>query len=231
MEVIKEKTEFGTNVILDDEDKYLIISYAGNLDLYWSIHYKESNINNKTTKKFIITKENYGIYQLFEKLYQDIENINFYEEEEFIPLYIENEEEKEAYLLEYRKQKEEDKKRYRQLNWSNYNELFNKETKTITWYSDETAYKVANILRIKQAKDIFLLEFIIQPYINGYDKDFHTNYYIPIRFRNSGSRYNPFNALFMRMYNNMLNIDDTRDIGHQIHIEEYLYKKKLIKKI
>ena len=56
--------------------------------------------------------------------------------------------------------------------------------------------------------------------------------YIPIRFRNSGSFYNPFNVLFMRMHNKMKKIDDVNDIGHQIHIEEYLYNKQknLLKK-
>ena len=73
-----------------------------------------------------------------------------------------------------------------------------------------------------------MLEFSIQPHINGYDEDFHSPTYIPIRFRNSGSSYDPFNIVFMKMYNEMKNIDDINDIGHQIHIEEYLYNKEKI---
>ena len=44
-----------------------------------------------------------------------------------------------------------------------------------------------------------------------------------IRFRNSGSRYEPFNICFMQMYNELKNYDSN---CHQIHIEEYLYKQK-----
>ena len=35
------------------------------------------------------------------------------------------------------------------------------------------------------------------------------------------------------MYNNMKDIEDIKDNGHQVHIEEYLYEKKktFIKKI
>ena len=52
-----------------------------------------------------------------------------------------------------------------------------------------------------------------------------------IRFRNSGSRYMPFNAVFMRMFREMQNIDDVNDYGHQMHMEEYLYEKNKMKKL
>lgn len=231
MKVIKEKTNFGTDVILEEEDKFIRFSYGGNLDLYWSIHSKNKNDNTKSNY-FIITKENYGIYNLFERLFDDIENINIFDEDDFIPFYIETEDDKKEYLEEQRKYIEEQKNRYRLFNHSNYNELFDLKNRTITWYSDETAHEVANILMIKQEEDIFKIEFYIQTYIEGYDEDFHSAYYIPIRFRNSGSSYDPFNSVFMKMYNNLTKIDDTKDIGHQIHIEEYLYetRKKLVKK-
>ena len=83
-----------------------------------------------------------------------------------------------------------------------YNEeLFDEENKTITWYSDETAHKVANYLKIKKETDCFIINFNIQENIDGYDSDFNSSLYdISIRFRNSGSRYDPFNIIFMRMY-------------------------------
>lgn len=49
-----------------------------------------------------------------------------------------------------------------------------------------------------------------------------------IRFRNSGSRYNPFNINFMQMYNSLKEYDPN---NHQIHIEEYLYKQNKLKKL
>lgn len=213
MKIIKEENDFGTIIFLNDKDRYLKISFGGNLDLYWSFYNPN---NNNQSNQFIITKENYGIYRLFEKLFYDIENINIFDKLDI-----------EDYFID----KEKEKNKYRDFNLSNYNELFNSNTKTITWYSDETAHEVANFLTIKQEKDIFRIEFHTQPYIKGYDEDFHSENYIPIRFRNSGSSYDPFNYIFMRMYNNMKNIDDTHDIGHQIHIEEYLYEKKLVKKL
>lgn len=234
MKVIQEKTNLGTDTIFEEEDKFIRFSFGGNLDLYWSIYNKNKNVNTNNgvvSNYFIITKENYGVYRLFEKLFDDIENINIFDEQ-YIPFYIEYEENKKEYIEEKRKNIEEEKNRYRLLNYSNYNELFNPDNRTITWYSDETAHEVANFLKIKQEEDIFKLEFYTQPYIEGYDKDFHSDDYISIRFRNSGSSYAPFNSIFMRMYNNMSEIDDINDIGHQIHIEEYLHekKKKLVKK-
>lgn len=121
---------------------------------------------------------------------------------------------------------EEDKDRYRVYNRSNYQELFDEENKTITWYSDETAHEVANYLKIVKENDCFVITFNIQEYIEGYDRDFASLYYIPIRFRNSGSRYDPFNVIFMRMYEKLKKINDVNEYGHQIHIEEYLYEQE-----
>ena len=46
-----------------------------------------------------------------------------------------------------------------------------------------------------------------------------------------GSRYHPFNIIFKRMYDNMKKVDDILDIGHQIHIEEYLYEEEMSRKL
>ena len=193
------------------KDNKLNISFCGNLDLYFTIY--GENIN-----EFTITKENMTIYNLFDNLYSDIENINIYDEEHF-PLYIETEEEKKEYL-------KEKKDEYRLHNRSNYNELFNKNNKTITWYSDETAKEVANYLKIIKEEDNFKLEFYTQPYIEGYDRDFNSKYSTTIRFRNSGSRYEPFNACFMRLFNNLQKYNPDY---HQITIEEYNQKVKKLK--
>lgn len=203
MKYSKEKSNFGPRIYLEEEDKYLCVSFEGNLDLYWSFH------NNKgidESNEFIIAKENYGVYRLFDELFYDIENINF------------------DYL------DEEAKDRIRSINESLYNDLYNKDNNTITWYSDETSSKVSNYVEIKKLDETFNLKFNIQAPIKGYDFDFHSNYYIPIRFRNSGSSYDPFNVFFMKMYNDLDKIDDVNDIGHQIYIEEYLYNKRLVKK-
>ena len=46
---------------------------------------------------------------------------------------------------------------------------------------------------------------------------------ICIRFRNSGSTYDPFNIIFMRMFNKL---QEYIPEYHQIHIEEMNYSKK-----
>lgn len=210
MKVIKENNDFGIKIFLMEKDKYLAFTFGGNLDLYWSIHINKKNIDeNNNCDCFIITKENYGVYRLFEKLFFDIENINIFDKE----------------------MSEIEKNKYKLYNYSNYDELFDKNNKVITWYSDETAHKVSNILKIKKEPNTFKIEFYVQPYIEGYDRDFHSLGYIPIRFRNSGSSYDPFNIVFMKMYDSMKKIDDVNSIGHQIHMEEYLYNKAKAKKL
>lgn len=225
MKVIKEKTAYGVSIVLKEGDTLVKFSYEGNLDLYWTIYSKNKE------KEFIITKENYAVYYLFETLYQDIENINLYDND-YVPIYLETEEEKQEYLEISKQQREREKELYRSQNYAHYNELFNPNTKTITWYSDETASEVANYLKIIKEDDIFRLEFHLQQNIKGYDEDFHSAYYTPIRFRNSGSRYDPFNVIFMKMYDELEKVQDSNREGHQIHIEEYLYEenKKLVRK-
>ena len=226
MQVIKHENEFGLIISFQELDKQFDASFGGNGDLYWTIHSKNTNDDNN----FIITKENYEVYRLFEELFDDIENIMIFDEE-YIPSYLETEEEKQEYIKNQKDEIEYEKKKYRLFNHSNYNELFDKENNTITWYSDETNHEVANILKIKKEKELFKLEFYIQPYIEGYDRDFNSLYHIPIRFRNSGSSYDPFNMVFMRMYRKMQQIEDVNDYGHQIHLEEYLFNQNKVKKL
>ena len=226
MKVVKYENEFGIIISFQELDKQFDVSFGGNGDLYWVIRSKSGNDNHS----FIITKENYEVYRLFEKLFDDIENIKIFADYD-IPFYIKTDEEKQKYFENRKKEMENEKNKYRLFNHSNYNELFNKEKYTITWYSDETNHDVANILKIKKENESFKLEFYIQPYIEGYDRDFNSLKYIPIRFRNSGSSYDPFNVIFMRMYQQMQQIDDINDYGHQFHIEEYLYNQNNARKL
>ena len=72
------------------------------------------------------------------------------------------------------------------------------------------------------------MDFFVQPYIEGYNSDFYSSIYIPIRFRNSGSSYHPFNVIFMRMYNNMKNLDDV-NYGHQLYFDGISNNEKIKK--
>ncbi len=211
----------------DSEGNTFAINFAGNLDLYWSIRSKEE----ADSHTFTITKENYQVYSLFEQLHDAIRDINFkwVLSEEDIPCWCDSYEERDNYLLERREYNELRMEAYRERNVSNYNELYDAENDVITWYSDECSHKVANYVRLYKEDDTFKVEFHIQPYVQGYDYDFHSPCYITVRFRNSGSSYDPFNCLFMKMYNEMKKVDDVTDEGHQMHVEEYLYNEKVKK--
>ncbi len=203
MQIRKEESQFGLQIFIEEGNSCLSICFGGNLDLYWSINSNKRATGNDTKMdSFVITKENYELYSLFETLYNDIKEINIFEDFKG------------------------DKDKYRLYNRSNYQELFDEKSKTITWYSDETAHEVANYLKIKKEEDCFIIDFHIQEYIDGCDRDFSSLYYIPIRFRNSGSRYDPFNVIFMRMYDRLKSVEDIHEHGHQIHMEEYLYNLK-----
>ena len=204
MKIIKQRDEY-LNICFEENDKKLEILFGGNGDLYWIIRSKVEANNHS----FIITKENYEVYELFNKLFFDIENINIFDKD----------------------YTNADKDYYRETNHHNYNELYSKDSNEITWYSDETNYEVANILKIKKVTDSFVINFYTQENKNEYDKDFNSPHHIVIRFRNSGSRYKPFNVIFMRMYNDMNNITDINDEGHQMHIEEYLYNNNYNRKL
>lgn len=61
------------DIVFEDNSKRLNIFFCGNLDLYWSIY----DLNNeKCVCEFLITKENYSIYELFLKLYNDVKLCN-----------------------------------------------------------------------------------------------------------------------------------------------------------
>lgn len=109
----------------------------------------------------------------------------------------------------------------------NYLEVKERENKIfkndiIEWYSDELPIEITSKLTIKKEEETF--KVIFEKSKKSQDGIFIT---YSIRFRNSGSRYDPFNICFMRMYNELKEYDLNY---HQIHIEEYLYKQKTLKK-
>lgn len=106
----------------------------------------------------------------------------------------------------------------------NLNERENKLFKNnmIEWYSDELPIDITSKLTIKKEDESFKVLF--QKSKESHDGIFITN---SIRFRNSGSRYDPYNISFMQMYNELKEYNPNY---HQIHIEECLYKQKKLKK-
>lgn len=232
MEVIKKKSEVGTYdiCIKESEDKSLALIWGGNGDLYWLL----DNLEEMDVKEdpmydtFCITKKDYAIYSMFEELYDDLMNGRIYLPEEHMNTHVEDltEEEKEevekynAYEIEHAREENEDIKRsarYQLLTADN----------VVTWYSDEEERRIAEIVRISKQEDSILLEFIRQSKKDDLGDTRLPGYY-SIRFRTSGSTYTPCDLVFTRHFLKMQEYDF--DAPQQIHIEEWCYREKQLKK-
>ncbi len=100
------------------------------------------------------------------------------------------------------------------------------DKKCINWVSDEDREEIADSLKIsKLSNDVYRLMFYRNDKIPEFG--FKSPKYISVRIRNSGSRYKPFNCVFMKMYNELQNLDPNY---RQMCFEEIKYIKKLDKK-
>ena len=200
MEIKKEKNSMNTyDFYFKDNNKTLIIMFARNLDLYMMLSDDiKIPYGESANKYFDITKENYEIFKLFEMLYNNIITGNLFDQEL-------------KYDKDYTKSYE-------------YSILVDSD-KNINWISDDDSIDLADSVKIiKIDSDTYRLIF----YRNSKSElvGLKHPYYISVRIRNSGSRYNLFNCPFMRMYNKLQEIDPDY---HQIHMEEIKYLKKVKK--
>lgn len=179
------------------------IWFCGNLDLYWSYKYRGNILDTGNSKDFYITKENYFLYSLFDELYNDVKDYNIFT----IDMFNNEKEwlERKSDFLEYDR--------------NNPRKLF-KDGK-IEWHSDDYDYDDGSYFIIDKLDNCYKLTF----YKSNCD-DYIYNITYSVRLRNSGSRYGYFNVIFMRMYNKLCQYDSK---FHQVHIEEYLYYKRLVK--
>lgn len=108
--------------------------------------------------------------------------------------------------------------------YSYYREIINNLYKDgkIEWYSDEQPIEITSKLIIEKEEDIFKVTF--QKNKIGYNEMLVT---YAVRISNSGSRHRPFNISFTNMYNKLKDYDFD---NHQVHIEEVIYKQKILKK-
>ena len=179
------------------------IMFGGNLDLYWYYWPEENYKDWPLAKTFTISKENYFIYQKLDELYKNIKEQKPYQSKD----------ENSSIVFDSSKLiNDSPKSQY------SYKNLFQNDI--IKWYSDDAPLEEASMLEIKSQEDKYIITF------HQGKEDFGFPTYA-IRFRNSGSRYEPYNFAFMNMYNSLSEYDANY---HQIHIEEYLYNKKLKKK-
>lgn len=191
------------NYEIKQGNNVLSLSYEGNLDFYMSAIDRTNYRSEKIC--FTIDKSNYQIYSLFDELFSDIENCYVFstDEEEFISY----EEEDMIEHIERRKEMNEELK-----SSSAYKRLLKRNL--ITWISDDRDHDYPDYVRIFKGEDAYFITFIRK----SEELQFGTS----IRFRNSGSSYDPFNFVFMRFFKNLQEYDPDY---HQMHIEEYNVKR------
>ena len=177
------------------DDGIFEIYFMGNLDLYWSYRPKESLLNCSDEKCFNVTKENYYLYSCIDELYNAI---------------IKN--------MPYSNIDIDFDSKYKVL------PIYMSSTRLglvvgdeIKWYSDDFYIDEASSLSIKRDNDSFIVKFT-----KSKIKDLSLTF--SVRFRNNGSRYDPFNFTFMNMYNKLLKYD------YQVHMEEILFKQSKLSK-
>ena len=202
MEIQKVKNgENSYDFWLKKDNKELKIMYGGTLDLYLSVSDGDFIPENKITSiDFDITKENYQVFQVFDKLYK-----NIIAGKPFGP------------DSDYKYGNYRDR-------WE-YHTLVDKN-KNITWISDDGPKELEDkFIFNKVDEDTYRFTFVRND--KPIDYGFKSITSISVRIRNSGSSYSPFNCAFMLMFQELQNLDPKY---HQIHFEEIEYEKKLLKK-
>lgn len=178
---------FGKYLKLTQNGNTFNILFGGNLDLYFQpVMNRMELFTSDEHLEFKISKEDGFLYEAFMHLYEKIIN--------YIPL-DEMDSKRER---EYQKLKD------------SYRPFPLVHDKVISWHSDEEDVDTSSILNISKTEDNQIkLEFIK----NKPEDDLYLTY--AIRFRNSGSTYDPFNFRFMELYNSLCNYYENYQPNHK----------------
>ena len=178
---------FGKYLKLTQNGNTFNILFGSNLDLYFQpVMNRMELFTSDEHLEFKISKEDGFLYEAFMHLYEKIIN--------YIPL----EEMDSKREREYQKLKDS----YRPFPLVHDN--------VISWHSDEEDVDTSSILNISKTEDNQIkLEFIK----NKPEDDLYLTY--AIRFRNSGSTYDPFNFRFMELYNSLCNYYENYQSNHK----------------
>ena len=198
-------------IIKTDEGKFEI-SFSGGSDLYFK-YIDEGNypyINKSQPLK--ITKENYYLYSLFKELYEDVKNHRVFKVHQYELDSCSSNQELDVLYREKERWNEQLKTDQSLTS----QRLFKKGV--IEWHCDDHFYDDGSVLKISECDESYAISF--ERGIEEFITDYHS---FKVRIRNSGSRYAPYNTLFMRLYSKLAEYDPKR---HQIDIEEYQFQKK-----
>lgn len=186
---------FGKRLKLTQNGNTFNILFGGNLDLYFQPDMDRMKlITNREPLEFVISEEDGFLYDAFLNLYEKITQYSPYDEIDIDSPYDE--------IDTYEKEYQEKKDSYRPFPLVH--------DKVISWHSDEEDADTSSILNIsKTDNNQIKLEFIKNKPENG----FYLTY--AIRFRNSGSTYDPFNFRFMELYNSLCNYYENYQPNHK----------------
>lgn len=85
------------------------------------------------------------------------------------------------------------------------------QDETICWHSDEQVYEDANCVFISKQENGIFIEFDF--------KNVDMNLENSIRFRNSGSRYTPFNQVFMKHFQSLCEMESKTPEGPKVKVK------------
>lgn len=89
----------------------------------------------------------------------------------------------------------------------------------IEWHSDDNPYDESSILKIVKQNDKFIISFTR----SNPENDFKS---LAVRIRMDGTRYDSFNFIFYKMYQQLLEYAEYEKEYHQITIDEYMMTRK-----
>ena len=209
------------NYYFKENDNEFGIIFMTNGDLY----FKVNRVNKNRIYEFSITKENITIYNLFDKLFNNIKNPEIFKVDDFQLERCDSDEDRNSLYKQYEEWNNELKER------DIYKCLFNDDK--VTWICDDCEnfdIDKSNSFQIIKEDDKYKLMFRFNdknPYIRS------------IRIRNNRSRYNPFNMIIKDFfhelqeynpiyYNNEECISEKEEKNKNIFkIKEFKYEDRL----
>lgn len=202
--------DYGYITILNGKKK-LTIEYASNLDLYFVV---------EDTSEFVITKENYQIYELFSKLYETIISADVFNQSSFDYYMSEFLGHFDNKFISYEDYSKMNDRKFEIIKKQDYYTNLVNEGK-IVWKCDDYPHDSGPSFKIVKDNDLIKITFDKG---NTKKQDlFHPKNRTTVRIRTSGSAYNYFYTPFMTLFKELKELV----LEDQIHIEEYLYTKKL----
>lgn len=186
-----------SDIILRKGNKSVKLFYGNNGDLYLDIFGEHNRGENGLyTASFSICEED-DVYSYFSTLIDDILNCNVLDVSDIELSLCETDEQKKKLI--------ESSNKCNQLLMSSdeYNELVRDEK--IIWYSDNIYNERANIVEIQRNVNKIVMNFFDNPSDPAFG--------FSIRICNSGSKYDPFNTCFMKMFNQLQELKKNKQMN------------------